>query len=148
MKGKITDLSFDEFIRLYFPDLDKVYPYQLEWMKSMNENPNRQLVWLNDRRRGYTLYRMLELHRSLLNNKNVLDLYLSLYFHFETNSEGHLELMIDVASQGLKGQRATFIEYDIIPNTGEIKKREIVKKKELDFHEQCLEALDYINEVT
>lgn len=94
--------SFVDFVNKYLPDPIQLYPYQLEFLKYIennNEPINFRALWLKQRQHSRRIEHSLHLYYTLLSNKSVLDLFLGLYFKFELNEYDELELIIDEYSQ-------------------------------------------------
>ncbi len=132
--------SFKEFIKSFYPEFPQ---YIINYIEDIDLN-KRLIIHSHDRRISYTYLRSLQLLNELLNNNNVLDLYHSLFFYFKTNSDGELELMIDVHDQKLRGKHITFIDDNGADNIPEEVFHKIITIKKQTFSDKCLEALEYI----
>jgi len=145
------NLSFTDFIKQYFPNTLKLYPYQKEFLKNIennNEPFNYPKMLLKQRQNERTLQHMLDLHWKLLNNKSVLDLFLKLIFKFETNENGEMELFIDEYSQPMGRFAQGYIERD---RKGNIIKTHLLfdtKEEAKDMFKEMKKALEVIKEMT
>lgn len=145
------NLSFTDFIEKHLSQSLKLYPYQKEFLKNIennNEPFNYHTMLLKQRQNERRYWHMLNLYWSLLSNKSVLDLFLRLFFRFETNEDGEMELQIDVYSQDSARLGKGYIERD---QEGNIIKCHVLfdsTDKAKDYYKEMKKALKVIKEIT
>ncbi len=144
-------MSFEEFIKTYFGDSFKPYPYQLEFLKDIQNNKkpfNLYNIHMKARQHSRRIEHMFRLYDNLLNNKSTLDLYLSLFFKFEVNENDKVELMIDEYSQPTGNTGKGSVTYDEEGNMIGVKLVFDTTDEAKDFYQEMKKALEVIKGMT
>lgn len=140
--------SFEDFIKIYFSNSNKFYPYQKEILNNI-QNSNKLFdihkIQLIQRQYARRFEHSLRLYWNLLNNNSVLDLFLGLHFQFEVNDYDQLELIIDEYSQIPPSKFYAGSVGTTGSNINQSNLQQEFKDKKKECHKMLQEALDVIN---
>lgn len=139
-------LSFEEFIKHYFPDSIKLQPYQLEIINNIqNNNKPFNFYNIHMKARDHTKAYEAKIDREwrLLYKKPTFDAYTALYYHFENDCLHYSRLVVDDYSQSFKKHGLGILDY-----IGDTNKFTRIFNKEVTWkYEEFMKLIEEMNEV-
>lgn len=142
----MIDLTFKEFIKTYFGDSFKPYPYQLEIIKNIQNNNkpfNFYNIHIKARQYSQLFEQKIEREWRLLNKKPTFDAYTALHYHFEDDCLHYSRLIVDDYRQSFKKYGLGILDHIGDPN----KYTRIFNKKVIWKLEEFNKLLDEMNEI-